>query len=102
MTDVRAVLEQQVHVVCERGDMSAQLRAHGTDAKDGVRLPFHSHQELAEIFSLLQSLQIPFTDTPAGWPPAAVFAQLRDQGLVQGAITTIAWTRPDTAVFGIG
>ncbi|MEG8065285.1 hypothetical protein KRM18_15070 [Xanthomonas hortorum pv. gardneri] len=82
--------------------MRQKLLARGTSIQDGISLSFKTPQELSEILSLLQSLQIPFADAPAGWPPAAVFAQLRDQGLVQGAITTVAWVAPNMPVLGVG
>lgn len=54
------------------------------------------------MFSLLQSLQLPFADAPAGWPPAAVFAHLREQGRVHGAIITVTWAAPEMPVLGVG
>ncbi|NHF65230.1 hypothetical protein [Xanthomonas hortorum] len=101
MNYVSAVLDQHVHVICEVA-MRQKLLARGTSIQDGMNLSFKTPQELSEIFSLLQSLQIPFADAPAGWPPTAVFARLRDQGLVQGAITTVAWIAPDMPVLGVG
>jgi hypothetical protein len=101
MNYVSAVLDQHVHVVCEVA-MRQTLLTRGNAIQDGISLSFKNSQELSKILSLLQSLQIPFADASAGWPPAAVFAQLRDQGLVQGAITTIVWVAPDTPVLGVG
>ncbi|WOB48245.1 hypothetical protein NYR97_13290 [Xanthomonas hydrangeae] len=101
MNHVSAVLDQHVHVICQVA-MRQKLLARGTSIQDGMSLSFKTPQELSEILSLLQSLQIPFADAPAGWPPAAVFAWLRDQGLVQGAITTVAWVAPDMPVLGVG
>ncbi|NIK08249.1 hypothetical protein FHY11_001759 [Xanthomonas arboricola] len=101
MNHVSAVLDQHVHVICDSA-MRQRLLTRGTSMQDRISLSFKSSEELSEILSLLQSLQIPFADAPAGWPPAAVFAQLRDQGLVQGAITTVVWVAPDMPVLGVG
>ena len=101
MNHICAVLDQHVHVICEVA-MRQTLLTRGNAIQDGISLIFKNAQELSEILSLLQSLQIPFADAPAGWPPSAVFAQLRDQGLVQGAITTVAWVAPGMPVLGVG
>ncbi|WAH63587.1 hypothetical protein [Xanthomonas hortorum] len=101
MNYVSAVLDQHVHIICKVA-MRQKLLARGASMQDGMSLSFKTPQELSEILSLLQSLQIPFADAPAGWQPAAVFAWLRDQGLVQGAITTVAWVAPDMPVLGVG
>ncbi|KLD72374.1 hypothetical protein [Xanthomonas pisi] len=101
MNHVSAVLDHHAHVICDSG-MRQKLPTRGTSLQDGISLSFKSSQELPDILSLLQSLQIPFADVPAGWPPAAVFAHRRDQGLVQGAITTIAWVAPGMPVLGVG
>ncbi|AEL05842.1 conserved hypothetical protein [Xanthomonas campestris pv. raphani 756C] len=54
------------------------------------------------MFSLLQSLQLPFADAPAGWPPAAVFSHLRERGWVYGPINTVTWAAPEMPVLGVG
>ncbi|MBB5859260.1 hypothetical protein [Xanthomonas arboricola] len=101
MNHVSAVLDQHVHVICDSA-LRQTLLMRGSSMQDRISLSFKGSEELDEILSLLQSLQIPFADTPAGWPPAAVFAQLRDQGLVQGTITTVVWVAPDMPVLGVG
>ncbi|WP_115043109.1 MULTISPECIES: hypothetical protein [Xanthomonas] len=101
MNHVSAVLDQHVHVICDSA-LRQRLLMRGSSMQDRISLSFKGSEELAEILSLLQSLQIPFADAPAGWPPAAVFAQLRDRGLVQGTITTVAWVAPDMPVLGVG
>ncbi|MCC8472712.1 hypothetical protein LN458_01700 [Xanthomonas arboricola] len=101
MNHVSAVLDQHVHVICDSA-LRQRLLMRGSSMQDRISLSFKGSEELAEILSLLQSLQIPFADAPAGWPPAAVFAQLRDQGLVQGTITTVVWVAPDMPVLGVG
>lgn len=101
MNHVSAVLDQHVHVICDSA-MRQTLLMRGSSMQDRISLSFKGSEELAEILSLLQSLQIPFADAPAGWPPAAVFAHLRDRGLVQGTITTVARVAPDMPVLGVG
>ncbi|MEA9488315.1 hypothetical protein [Xanthomonas campestris] len=99
---VRAVMEHQIHVTCAPGAAYQTLLAQGDATSDGIVLDVRTPGRLAEMFSLLQSLQLPFADAPAGWPPAAVFAQLREQGRVHGAIITVTWAAPEMPVRGIG
>jgi hypothetical protein len=96
MNHVSAVLDQHVHVICDSA-LRQRLLMRGSSMQDRISLSFKGSEELAEILSLLQSLQIPFADAPA-----AVFAHLRDRGLVQGTITTVAWVAPDMPVLGVG
>ncbi len=39
---------------------------------------------LASVFAVLRDLGIAFEGAPAGWPPAAIFADLRERGLITG------------------
>jgi hypothetical protein len=52
---------------------------------------YSSVQELVTIISMLQKLEIPFSDQLAGWPPAAVFDDLKEKGIVTGNIKRISW-----------
>lgn len=99
---VEAVLDDCIRVVCSTGPVRERLLAVGTATDDGVAIAYTSKQALAAALSHLQSLQLPFGDAPGGWPPAAVFCQLRDAGLVHGPIRTITWSRPDQPALGIG
>ncbi|MCC5087757.1 hypothetical protein [Xanthomonas campestris] len=99
---VRAVLEHQIHVTCAPGAAYQTLLTQGAATSDGFVLDVRTPERLAKMFSLLQSLQLPFADAPAGWPPAAVFAHLREQGRVHGAIITVTWAAPEMPVLGVG
>ena len=77
-----------------------EVRALGAQVSDGLaHLPFTSKSELAVALTALQSAGFLFADEPAGWPPAAVFQQLRDESLVNGAIRTVSWTGSGEPVF---
>jgi hypothetical protein len=76
-----------------------QLLAIGAAASgDGAGISYDSKQALVTALSQLQQLQLPFADAPSGWPPAAVFAQLREEGLVHGIITAVSWSSPGQPV----
>lgn len=76
------------------------LGAH-TDEK-GAHLPFSSKTELAAALTALQRAGFLFADETAGWPPAAVFQQLRDEAFVNGAVRTVSWVSSGEPVFGEG
>ena len=99
MDYVEAVLADSVRIKCSAGPLLSELLTLGAAASaDGVSLPFDSRQALATALSQLQRLQFPFGDAPSGWPPAAVFAQLRDEGMVHGSITAVLWSSPGQPV----
>lgn len=99
MDYVAAVLADAVRVRCASGPLAARVLARGATACDrGVEFAFDSRPALAAVLEQLQRLQLPFADAPAGWPPAAVFAQLRDEGLVHGRIIAVSWNAPDQPV----
>ncbi|MCL1089993.1 hypothetical protein L2744_10340 [Shewanella profunda] len=59
-----------------------------------IAVNYSCEQELATIISTLQKLDIPFSDQLAGWPPATVFDDLKDKGMVSGNIKRISWLNP--------
>jgi hypothetical protein len=58
------------------------------------RHAYGSESELATLLMQLRDEGIPFLDVDQGWPPGAVFADLRERGLVDGAYCPIAWYGP--------
>lgn len=100
MNYVSAVLSKSVKVAVA-GAMPPELRALGAQIDDGVaQLSYASKSELAAVLTTLQRAGLLFADEPAGWPPAAVFQQLRDESLVSGEIRTVSWAGVDKPVFG--
>jgi hypothetical protein len=99
MDHVEAVLIDSVHICCSPSPLLSELLALGATASSrGADIPFDSKQTLAAVLSQLQRLQVPFADAASGWPPAAIFAQLRDEGLVHGSITAVSWSSPGQPV----
>ena len=99
MDYVEAVLTDSVRICCAPGPLLSDLLALGATASNrGAEIAFNSKQALATVLAQLQKLQVPFADALAGWPPAAVFAELRDEGLVHGSITAVSWSSPEKTV----
>jgi hypothetical protein len=56
--------------------------------------PARDEQALGTLLHELRELGVAFAWQPSGWPPAAVFAHLRDRGMVEGPIKAITWRAP--------
>jgi hypothetical protein len=54
-------------------------------------IPYETDEELAKLLDRLNRLKTLFVDQPAGWPPAAIFRDLRKRGLVHGSFKTVSW-----------
>ena len=102
MDHVAALLANEVRVECNSPSLRSSLAGtiRECDEENDLCLPFASHTELADLLTRLQGLGLPFACEPKGWSPAAVFEQLRNEGLVQGKIRTIAWRGRGDAVLG--
>lgn len=99
MDHVSAVMGQSVRVECGQPNLrKALLEAGALESGGMVELPYASEAELGKVLSFLQQLNVPFADEPAGWPPAAVFAHLREKGLVRGQISSLTWSGPGQAI----
>jgi hypothetical protein len=100
MNYVSAVLSMSIEITTPEV-LPPELQALGvhTDEK-GTHLPFSSKTELAAALSALQHAGFLFVDESAGWPPTAVFQQLRDEDFVNGVVRTVSWVRPSEPVIG--
>jgi hypothetical protein len=97
---VRQILGLAVALECHDAHLDRRCRERGA-ASDGYGLRFEHHDrgELARTLTWLQSEGVPFLDEPGGWPPAAVFDAMRDEGLVSGRIRRVSWLGPNEPVF---
>ena len=59
-------------------------------------IPFSSDHELAQTFSSLRDMGFAFGGSPSGWPPSAIFEDLRDKGLLEGKFIEVVWTGKDS------
>ena len=100
MNYVSAVLSMSIEITTpEVLPTELQVLGAHTDEK-GTHLPFTSKTELAAALTALQQAEFLFVDEIAGWPPTAVFQQLRDEDFVNGVVRTVSWVRPGEPVFG--
>ena len=50
--------------------------------------------ELATLLSKLRDHGFVFAGGASGWPPAAVFEDLREKGLIRGSFQEVLWSGP--------
>lgn len=65
-------------------------------------IPVETGDALASIFTVLRDLDVAFLDLPGGWPPAAVFEQLRDEGKISGPFTSVRFSGANSPTFQKG
>jgi len=100
MNYVSAIFNESVRIVTS-GAVPPDIEVLAANLSSGeAHLPFSSKMNLAEVLTALQRAKFFFADEPAGWSPAAVFQQLREESLVSGPVLTISWKRPDEPILG--
>jgi len=62
------------------------------------KLRYDSEAALAAHLSALRDAKIAMMGASGGWPPAAVFEQLREHGKLSGKFIEIMWRRPGEPV----
>jgi hypothetical protein len=58
------------------------------------RIVYNNDEQLAATLAGLRDEGLPFVDVGHGWPPAEVFAFLRERGLITGRYDAITWNGP--------
>lgn len=56
-----------------------------------LTVPFTHQSELADLLAALRDCGVGLGDEPAGWPPAAVFDNLRSKGLLSGKFKALSF-----------
>jgi len=56
---------------------------------------YKSEKDMANIFSALRDIGMPFLGGAHGWPPAAIFEHMRDKQLLKGTFKEIVWRGPE-------
>lgn len=69
------------------------LSINGLHSDFELVLKAPDEQSLSRLLSQLRDLQVVFSGG-SGWPPAEVFADLRERGLVSGEFREIIWRGP--------
>jgi hypothetical protein len=55
------------------------------------KLKYSQESDLAAILSTLRDMGFAFSGGTSGWPPAAVFEELRAKGVVKGRFIELTW-----------
>lgn len=87
-----------------RVDVHRARPDHVSEVKPGEVVVFRSGQrqrhsysgdeQLAELLGMLRDEGLPFFEVAYGWPPGAVFAELRERGLIDGQYDSVSWRAP--------
>lgn len=100
---VESISDSEITVVC--GDKTAEKQVQSIGGKQTFLPPrkwkvhYTSEDQLASLLATLRDVQVAMAGSLSGWPPAAVFEQLRDKGKIAGGFTEIMWSKPDKEVF---
>jgi hypothetical protein len=54
-------------------------------------IPAETQTDLLSVLTDLRDSGVPFLDLPAGWPPAAVFEQMREEGKLSWTFTAVTF-----------
>ena len=95
MNYIGQILDNRIVAHCSDKAACETLLAMGASHKvfDRKRLEFkaESKEALARALERLRDAGFLFVGGSSGWPPSAVFASLRDEGLVEGTINVVTW-----------
>lgn len=93
---VAAVIGDEVVVRDAVRELAPELHAlgfrRGLIDRSEFRASLASEADLPRLFSQLRDLSVAFAGASGGWPPAAVFEDLRTRGLVTGEFREVFWT----------
>jgi hypothetical protein len=75
------------------GTVHAKLAELGTRDRASGRwtIPFQGRKELARVLGDLRKWKFLFAYWEHGWPPGAVFEQLREEGFLAGGYQSLTW-----------
>ena len=78
---------------CEDSELDQKVRELGAShlISGDWNFGFGDKSGLASLLVALRDLGFGFVGGPAGWPPAAVFEELRDNGLLTGQYEEVVW-----------
>lgn len=95
---VSLILDEEVQIEHVTADIEGELSTLGghsvIEGGEIWIIPCQGDEHLAKLLDHLNRLGALFVDQPAGWPPAAIFRDLRKRGLLRGSFKTVSWTGP--------
>lgn len=99
---VESISSAEIVVVCRDAAAEEQLKAMG--GKQTLfpprkwKIRYVSEDQLASSLATLRDAQVAMAGSLSGWPPSAVFQQLRERGKLAGKFTEIMWSKPEKEV----
>lgn len=95
---VELITDRQVRVAAARPPVRALLARLGARRRWSIRpswtIPYATERELGAILMALRDAGVAFVGSPHGWPPAAVFEEFRQRGLIAGVYQEVTWAGP--------
>jgi len=91
---VRAIVGDEVRIETSEpahGQLLRELGARRSFVGGYFTLLCQDPVSLMEALLALRDAGFAFAAAPHGWPPAAIFEQMRDDGLVDGPFLEITW-----------
>ena len=89
------ITESEIKMVCSDSLAARAVRSLGGRQAflffGGWKLHYSSKGELAAHLAALRDAQFAMAGGPAGWPPAAIFEEMRAQGKLVGKFVEICW-----------
>ena len=98
---VEGVQNRRITIACrDRAHVSVLKQLGGARSVFGHRwrLRAETDEELARMLAALRDNEFAFAGATSGWPPAEVFSEMRERGLLDGAFAEIVWRAPNDPV----
>jgi hypothetical protein len=96
---VSLILNEKVRAENVSLEMTDELRSLGSyeetiSGNPCWVIPASGDAEMGKLLAKLRDLGFLFVDETGGWPPAAVFRDLRDRGYIDGEFQAVTWQCP--------
>lgn len=94
------ILNGVVRILSSDPETLSRRLSHSIDVSlhpQWLEVCYDDDADLAQKLCVLRDAGVAFLGG-AGWPPGAIFEDLRDRGLVDGLYTEVTWMGPDEPV----
>jgi len=99
---VEDISDSEICIVCRDDSSSEKVKSLGgkrrLSSPMNWTLQYTSETELASHLSELRDAQFAMAGSLSGWPPSAIFEQLRDKRVLAGKFSEIMWAGPGKEV----
>lgn len=95
---VSLISDREIQIEHVSAELEGELESLGGQSviEDGEiwTIPFDGEEQLAKLLYQLSRLGVLFVDQPAGWPPAAIFRDVRSRQLHYTRFKAVTWSGP--------